>query len=461
MKAAVSMSKDLRPSALTRFRIGFVVLFLGLVVLPLDADDSVALKYTYRPDQSEVGLLKDKSGKSYLPLTEAAKFYGVQMVFDPQTRRVTLSKGDNQAKLVVSHPDFMMANPTESVPMDPVEVVAGQLAVSPMSAQDLFSALLGIQVRYLPDQQVLMAGGVKAAEIKNEIMAEEQKEENPPSQPATRAVVVQQSQHTTTVPSEDAREEKASTDKDAKEVRDTRRNNEPPPSSKQIYRLRRIVIDAGHGGKDIGAKGYDRRYNEKQATLAIATKVVLLLKKQPDLEVLMTRNADYFVTLKGRTTFANKRGADLFVSIHCNSNPRSNARGTETYVYSSKASNSYAAQYARLENGGKDYTDFILNDLHHRGYKDRSFFLATKVTELLRSRLGQHIRRIQQAPFYVLARVDMPSILIETAFISNQKEEAKLKDPLWQDKIAKAIVDGILGYRDTVEGGLGTETARR
>jgi N-acetylmuramoyl-L-alanine amidase len=239
------------------------------------------------------------------------------------------------------------------------------------------------------------------------------------------------------------------------------RPDQPPPNSKQVYRLRRIVVDAGHGGKDIGARGYDRRYNEKQATLDIAKKVVALLKKEPELDVLMTRNSDYFVTLKGRTTFANKHGADLFVSIHCNSNPRSNAKGTETYVYSPKASNAYGARVAHLENGGKDYKDLILNDLHHNAYKIRSYFLATKVDELIQRRLGQHIRRIQQAPFYVLARVDMPSILIETAFISNKGEEAKLRDPQWQDNIAKAIADGILGYRDTVESGLGTEQARR
>jgi N-acetylmuramoyl-L-alanine amidase len=151
----------------------------------------------------------------------------------------------------------------------------------------------------------------------------------------------------------------------------------PPPSAieeervadSKKYHIRRIIIDPGHGGKDYGASGFDKRYFEKQATLDIAKKVVRLLQKDPNLQIFMTRTSDYYITLKYRTDFANTRNADLFVSIHCNSNPRSKASGTETYVYGARASNQVAAYQASRENGRNDYKEFILNDLLHNGFR--------------------------------------------------------------------------------------------
>jgi N-acetylmuramoyl-L-alanine amidase len=187
--------------------------------------------------------------------------------------------------------------------------------------------------------------------------------------------------------------------------------------------------------------------------LAIASKVVRLLREQPGLTVLMTRDRDYFVTLKGRTQYANKHKADLFVSIHCNSTPRSkalNASGTEIWVYSPKKKNHYADFEASQENNEGDGIDFF-SDLHYQAYYRRSYKVAEKVEGFINKFLGQPFRRVQQANFYVLGRVDMPSILIETAFISNPREEFKLEDTDWQDNMAKAIADGILSYRNIVE----------
>jgi N-acetylmuramoyl-L-alanine amidase len=102
-----------------------------------------------------------------------------------------------------------------------------------------------------------------------------------------------------------------------------------------------------------------------------------------------------------------------------------------------------------------------LNDLHHKAYEIRSWLLAEMVRERISERLGQHTRRSLKAPFYVLCQVDMPSILIETAFISNPKEENKLRDPYWREKLAKAIADGILAYRDRVEESFENREAKR
>lgn len=427
--------------------------FLLASTRSLDANDSMTLKYTYRPDQTQVTSLKNSLGRAYMPLTDVAKFYGIDLQFDAQTRRVFLSKNKNQVQLVLSQPMFLVSNPTESFPTDPVEEIAGQLAVTPATAQDLLTAILGINTDYLSDQQALIVGGLRPEELRSEIAAQDQAP--PISSPPPPA----------TVPTSNAAQEVGA--RGEEEAAPLIPFLQPRVDSKQGYHVRRIVIDAGHGGKDIGAKGYDNRYFEKQATLAIATRVVLLLQKHPELEIYMTRNKDYFVTLKGRAAFANKNKADLFVSIHCNSTPRGReniATGTEIYVYSSKSSSHSADFAARLENTGEEKEGFYsigFGDLYYKRYESRSITAAEKVWGFIHKRLGQHMRRVQRANFYVLARVDMPSILIETAFISNPREELKLEDPAWQDKMAQSIADGILAYRDVAEGSNGVEQARR
>ncbi|HTA76088.1 MAG TPA: N-acetylmuramoyl-L-alanine amidase [bacterium] len=418
--------------------------FVGLFALnsTLNANDSITLKYTYRPDQTQVTLLKDGQGRMYLPLADVAKFYGIDLQFDAQTQRVLLSKSKNQVKLVLSQPMFMALNPNESFETDPVVEIEGQLAATPATAQDLLAAILGINSRFLPDQQVLMVGGVVADELKTEIVAQEQAVAS-----VTPVVTVTLPAPTSTPSAEEVI--------NARGEEETTQNLIVPRrlEDKRAYNVDCIVIDPGHGGKDIGAKGYDNRYFEKQATLSIATKVAQLLRQQPGLTVLMTRDRDYFVTLKGRTQYANKHKADLFVSIHCNSTPRSkalNASGTEIWVYSPKKKNHYADFEASQENTEGDGIDFF-SDLHYQAYYRRSYKVAEQVEYFINKHLGQHIRRVQQANFYVLGRVDMPSILIETAFISNPREEFKLEDSDWQDNMARAIADGILSYRNIVE----------
>ena len=120
-----------------------------------------------------------------------------------------------------------------------------------------------------------------------------------------------------------------------------------------------------------------------------------------------------------------------------------------------------ASVAAFRENDDVNLMDFIQNDLLHSAFRARSFLLAEKVDQRVRDRLGQKIRRIEQAPFYVLARVNMPSVLIETAFISNQAEEKKLRNPEWRDKMARSIADGILSYRDQVEDSLDAHRAQK
>jgi N-acetylmuramoyl-L-alanine amidase len=425
---------------INKFILGFIFLFT--LNSSLNASDSITLKYTYRPDQTPVALLKDQQGRIYLPLEDVMKFYGIDLRFDAQTQRMLLSKSKNQVKLVLSQPMFMALNPNESFETDPVVEIEGQLAATPATAQDLLAAILGINTRFLSDQQALIVGGVAPAELKNEIVAQEQTATS--TVPPVISVAPVPTATAETVETVNARGEE-----------DTTPSLIVPnkPEDKRGYHVGCIVIDPGHGGKDIGAKGYDNRYFEKQATLAIATKVVRLLKEQPGLTVLMTRDRDYFVTLKGRTQYANKHKADLFVSIHCNSTPKNKAMtasGTEIWIYSPKKKNHFADFETSQENTD-DVVGMTLSDLSYQRYYQRSSSVAENVYHYIQKFLGQHMRRVQQANFYVLGRVNMPSILIETAFISNPREEFKLEDQVWQDKMAHAIADGILSYRDIVE----------
>ncbi len=429
--------------------------FLWIAPVSSDEAQNAVLKYTYRADQAEVAILKDMNGNVYLPLMDVAQFYGIQVNFDSQTRRITLGKGKSQIKTVLSQPVFLTGDPISSFPMEPAEVVSGQLGIPPEAAVDVLMAVLNVFARWEPDQQALVVGGIPQNEIREEILAHGREKPgassiSSPVIPSTEAVVNSNPIGGPAPPGNQTNEGNSSTVVPPSPAQENNEVEKPPAN--QDYRVRRIVIDPGHGGRDIGARGFDRNYCEKQATLDIAKRVADLLKKDEKLQVYMTRSADYYVTLKGRTDFANSHNADLFVSIHCNSNRHSRATGTETYVYGLKPSNNFAAGAARRENGRRGYMDSILTDLHHRKYTRCSFTLADLVEGQIKKRLGQQLRRVQEAPFYVLCRVDMPSILIETAFISNQKEETKLRNSYWKDQIASAIADGILDYRDLVEG---------
>jgi N-acetylmuramoyl-L-alanine amidase len=438
-----------------------LILCLGMAVPAWGQGESLTLKYTYRPDQASVSLLHDMEGKTYLPLAELAHFYGITVDFDPAERRVTLSKGGNQVKMVLSQSVFMTSQPSLSFPMDPLEVVSGQVGIPPDSAEDVLGAVLNINVQYLPDQRVLVAGGIQKEQLRQEILAQSGNQEAPPPAAAAPAPEARPVPTPTVAPSP-SQEPEAETQAPAPEKAAPEGVLEEEPSPKQVYRVRRVVIDAGHGGIDRGATGYDGKYFEKQATLDIAEKVAGLLRREdPGLEVLLTRHDDHYISLKRRTQFANNHDADLFVSIHCNANRNTQAQGTEIYVYNTKASNKLAAMAALRENFGTDFTPLILADLRYKNYKDRSEYLAEKLESLIRERLHQHFRRILRGPFYVLGAVDMPSILIETAFITNPHEEKKIENPDWREKIARVIADGITAYREKVEETFENEQARR
>jgi N-acetylmuramoyl-L-alanine amidase len=241
-----------------------------------------------------------------------------------------------------------------------------------------------------------------------------------------------------------------------------------------------IVIDAGHGGRDPGALGKHSR--EKDITLAVALKTGRYIKANlPDVKVIYTRNRDRFVELKTRGQIANKNNADLFISIHCNSNTSPAPYGAETYVLGSddKRSNRNM-KVAMLENAAillednaKDnYNGFdpnspesyIIFSLKQNDYKqEQSLVLAQKIQSQFKNRAGRKDRGVHQAGFLVLAGTYMPSVLVELGYLSNYTEEKFLLSDKGQSYLASAIYRAVKSYKHDyeLENNAGSSAANR
>ncbi|MCD4812421.1 N-acetylmuramoyl-L-alanine amidase [bacterium] len=204
-----------------------------------------------------------------------------------------------------------------------------------------------------------------------------------------------------------------------------------------------IVVDAGHGGRDPGAIG-PSRLKEKTVTLEVATQLAGYLKKR-GYKVVMTRNKDVYISLKERAGIANRLKADLFISVHANASRNRKARGSQVFIYNREASSKHAAEAARLENQDANYLEIIKDDLRQGVHETSSINASGFVSQELK-KMGLETRRIERAPFYVLAKSHMPSILIETAFISNRSEEQKLRSRAFCRKLAEGIDRGISQY---------------
>ncbi len=218
-----------------------------------------------------------------------------------------------------------------------------------------------------------------------------------------------------------------------------------------------VAIDAGHGGKDPGAIGPSGTH-EKDVTLAIARRLKAKIDKEPNMSAVLIRDDDYFLPLEVRRTKARKANADLFISVHADAVPRLQARGSSVYALSENGATSTTASWlAKKENesdliGGvkldnKDhYLKKTLIDLSLNATINDSIKLAGNVLSAIGSINHLHKRSVEQAGFAVLKSPDIPSILVETAFISNPTEEEKLRNQAYQDKMANAITMGIKRY---------------
>lgn len=233
----------------------------------------------------------------------------------------------------------------------------------------------------------------------------------------------------------------------------------PLKSARDLQRGRELIvaIDAGHGGKDVGARGPSGTH-EKDVVLAIARKLAVLVDQEPGMRPMLVRDGDHFIRLRERMNKARKQRADLFVSIHADAFSDHRARGSSVFVVSERGASSETARIlAAQENaadlvGGVKLNDkdellkSVLLDLSQSASIEASMTVADNVLGELKQVGRVHKRSVQQAGFMVLKSPDVPSILVETAFISNPEEERMLRDSRHQQRLAQAILKGIRAY---------------
>jgi len=231
-----------------------------------------------------------------------------------------------------------------------------------------------------------------------------------------------------------------------------------PTPARPVARDFVVAIDAGHGGEDPGAQGRRYRTREKDVTLAIARELAGLVAREPGMRPVLIRDGDYYVSLRSRYEKARRQRADVFVSIHADAVPGRQAYGSSVYVLSEKgASNVMARLLADKENasdliGGVSLNDkddmlaHVLLDLTHNKTKQDSHGMAADILAELRRVGPVHMGNVAQAGFAVLKAPDIPSVLVETAFISNPSEEKKLRTPAFQQQLAAGIFRGVKSH---------------
>jgi len=217
-----------------------------------------------------------------------------------------------------------------------------------------------------------------------------------------------------------------------------------------------IAVDAGHGGEDPGARGPGGA-EEKRITFAIAKKLAALINSQPGMKAIMVRKDDYYVGLKDRVRIARAAKANLFVSIHADAVQNADIKGASVYTLSTSGASSEAARWLADSENASDLVDVSLNDkeevlasvlldLTQTATQEASVNVANEVLKNFVNIAELHKDSVQKAGFMVLKSPDIPSILVETAFISNASEEVSLLSVQYQTKMANAIFNGIRSY---------------
>jgi N-acetylmuramoyl-L-alanine amidase len=235
----------------------------------------------------------------------------------------------------------------------------------------------------------------------------------------------------------------------------------------QSNRLKTVVIDAGHGGKDPGCLGKVSR--EKNVALSVALQLgEMITQLQPDVKVIYTRKTDVFIELDERTRIANKAGADLFISIHCNASLKKGISGTETYIMGLHVSqqnllvamreNSVMMKEANYQSKYKGFNpnspaSYILMSNQQSAHQGNSLNLASKIEHHFTGKVAHESRGVKQSGFWVLAQTGMPSVLVEIGFLTTQKEELYLNTELGQASIATSLYKAFRDYKKELEKG--------
>ena len=246
---------------------------------------------------------------------------------------------------------------------------------------------------------------------------------------------------------------------------------------KTTNKIKTIVIDPGHGGKDSGTMGTKRyRIYEKHIALDVSLKLGAYISQSfPDIDVIYTRDSDVFLELNERTEIANKVDADLFISIHCDGFTNPQPSGASVFVMGMSKlkenmdvamrensamylEDNYQQKYEGFDPKSKE--SYIVFSLMQNAYLNQSLNIAEKVEKEFSTRANRKSRGVKQAPFYVISRTNMPSILVECGFLTNPQEEDFLHSDIGQDYIASAIFRAFRSYKEEMEGNLFEKTKK-
>ena len=378
------------------------------------------------------------NNREYVSLSHLCETLDIDWQWDMFSERFTCSYAANTASLVQNNNFYQFNDETFQLVYPPIRS-GGNLYLNAENTADIFGALRGKTIVWgNKEKQLTLTGKDFVREAPKPLAVAEKKAPKP----------------------------------EQKKVPDLLKKKSPPATApdsdleKTEARIRTIVIDPGHGGKDPGAIGGNGT-KEKDVVLAVGLAVRDALQKEPDLTVIMTRSKDKFIPLRQRTQFANDKKADLFISIHANSisgnkKKKSQIKGYKVY-FLSQAKNEDDKLAAMIENsvidleeGTKkgDYLQNILIDMANNEFlnesQDISILLAESFEQSL-SKVNKLHRGVGQANFWVLNGAYMPAVLIETCFISNPVEEKLLKNKKFQKKIGLAIARAVIDFKKKYE----------
>lgn len=382
-----------------------------------------------------------KNDKELLSLSDIAKVFKAFSQWNPIARKVTLTKGKNSITFNIGNA-FVQVNDRTVVMDTPAELITGRVFIPVKFIKDVFPQVFGVVISW---------------DRTNKKLTIDNEEVNPPISLTNKSTIEEYFPLSSTRPT---KPEKVRSQLETK----------PLVISDNIlekFKIKTIIIDPGHGGKDPGAVG-KHGLLEKDIVLDMAKRIAELLRRRlPGVEVLLTRDGDYFVPLRERTGFANYKKGDLFISIHANAAFSKEASGFEVYYLSpdASASDERARALSVIENkvldmekerlptgGGRtDYTQLILGGLAQQEFINESIELAGIIQNIVCRQLQLENRGIKSAFFWVLKDAMMPAVLVETGFISNPDEAKRLNSSDFKDQMAHAICEAIIEYKSLYE----------
>ncbi|MCK4802357.1 N-acetylmuramoyl-L-alanine amidase, partial [bacterium] len=373
--------------------------------------------FTAEKTYSDIDLLLI-AGMGYLKINDAAEIFDGKVDFDPVKNKASLELSQGMVEFFIDSPEVIIDNIKRKMKKE-TKIIEGRVWIPlEVVVTKAFGEVLGGQVSWdYASKTLSTVEKLPGALVKEEV------EEVPPPEPEITAPVA-------------------------------------PVTEAKRPRIRTIVIDPGHGGKDPGAIGR-RGTKEKDVVLKIAHKLAKDLHKNLKTRVILTRYHDIFLPLAERTAIANREKADLFISIHCNASLKSRTKGFEIYFLSDKASDEEAQAVANMENAvmaleerteERNELSSILWSLAMNEFMNES----SEICSLISSEVDNHIRGmdnrgVKQAGFTVLRGAKMPAILVEVGFISNRSEERKLKSSKFQKNLVESVCVGVEKYKEWVE----------